>query len=131
MILVDTSIWIEFLRRKEPCFTLMVQAMQSFQILTVECVFGELFQGCHDRNERDVIKRYWQVMPRVSPEGLFIEAGITSQMNRWKDQGVSLIDAVIILAARGHRAKIWTLDKKLLRMLSPIEIFSPSELTSP
>lgn len=129
MILVDTSIWIEFLRGKEPLFTIMVRAMQTLQILTVECVFGELFQGCHDRNERDVIKRYWQDLPRASLEGLFIEAGITSQMNRWKDRGVSLIDAVIILAARSHRAKIWTLDKKLRHLLSAHEIFSPSELT--
>jgi len=38
MILVDTSIWIEFLKGNEEVFTIMQQKLESREILTAECI---------------------------------------------------------------------------------------------
>lgn len=123
MILVDTSIWIEFLRRVPVIFFRMNEHLQEGHILTLECIFAELFQGCHDPVERGHIQEYWQNLPRVSQNGLWIEAGIQSQVNSWKNKGVSLIDATIIVAARQSGSQIWSLDKKLLKVLKSEEVY--------
>lgn len=45
------------------------------------------------------------------------EAGESEGRRRMADRGVGLIAAVILVAARKARAKLWTLDRKLYRLL--------------
>ena len=45
------------------------------------------------------------------------EAGEFAGRRRLGDHGVGLIAAVILVAARKARAKLWTLDRKLSRLL--------------
>ncbi len=45
MILVDTSIWIEFFRGNEPYFTKLKEIIESSDVLAHEVVFGELLKG--------------------------------------------------------------------------------------
>jgi predicted nucleic acid-binding protein len=44
MILVDTSVWIEFFRGNEPYFTKLKELIESSDVLAHEVVFGELLQ---------------------------------------------------------------------------------------
>jgi predicted nucleic acid-binding protein len=125
MVIPDTSIWIDFFRKKPDVFLKMKELLENRAILAVECIFGELLQGCKDKEEIDVVKGYWQNLPKVDQYSSFIEAGEISAMEKFLSKGVGLIDAVLIVSLRKTKSQIWTLDKKLLSVLSKEEIYSP------
>ncbi|HZX14419.1 MAG TPA: hypothetical protein VFF49_08490 [Thermodesulfobacteriota bacterium] len=51
MVIADTSVWIECLKNNEPTFSLFEKKLNDGEILGIECVFGELLQGCANENE--------------------------------------------------------------------------------
>src|SRR3990172_4601718 len=117
MILADTSIWIEFLRAREPAFAAMALLLERQVVLGVECVFGELLQGARTTGERRTILAYWENVPKTDERQLWTEAGQCSGENNLLAKGVGLIDAAIIIAGRRTGARIWTLDEKLMRVV--------------
>ncbi|MFQ5753342.1 MAG: PIN domain-containing protein [bacterium] len=121
MIVVDTSIWIDFFKAKEPVFSHLQGLLENGQVLAVECVFAELMQGAKEKRERDIISGYWQNLPKYSMDGIFFKAGIESGRSNWINQGVGLIDGAILMYARETKSYIWTLDKKLLSLLKKEE----------
>jgi len=125
MILIDTSVWIEFFRGREPAFGRVVRLLQDRQVLAVECVFAELLQGAKDRHERSLILEMWNSLPQAQASGTLLKAGEASGINKWSDRGVGLIDAWIVMAARTAKARIWSLDKKLLSVVDVGEIHTP------
>ncbi|MCB1192524.1 MAG: PIN domain-containing protein [Leptospiraceae bacterium] len=125
MILVDTSIWIEFFKRKEPIFSELKDLIEGFEILVHEVVFGELLQGCKTKSEEIFILDYWENLNRITSNGSFIEAGKLSFENKYLDKGIGLIDSVLIAQVKKKKIKIWTLDKKITTILSKSEIYTP------
>jgi len=126
MILVDTSIWIEFFKHHNPYFPTLQNLLEQQAVVAVECVFGELLQGAKNSREQTVILGYWENLPRNNEQGLWIEAGILSSDHHWFSKGVGLLDAFLICFAQTHNLQIWTLDKKLASVITPSEIFKPS-----
>jgi predicted nucleic acid-binding protein len=57
MILVDTSIWIEFFKGNEPYFTKLKEIIESSDVLAHEVVFSELLQGCKNKTELNFNQR--------------------------------------------------------------------------
>jgi predicted nucleic acid-binding protein len=114
MIIADTSVWIDFLRQsnKELCDQ-MESHLDDGQIIGVSAVFGELLQGARNETEEKIIVELWNSLPKIDESELFIEAGLLSFRERLFTKGVGLIDAYILAVAKGNKAKIWTLDKKL------------------
>ena len=49
MIVVDTSIWIDFLKANEPIFTRMQVLLENGQVIANEYVFAELMQGAKEK----------------------------------------------------------------------------------
>lgn len=123
MILVDTSIWIEFFKTHDPVMSILKTEMRTQNIVAVECVFGELLQGAKNRRETDIITEYWQNLPKKNESGIWLEAGRLSSENKSFAKGIGLIDAFLIVFAKRHHAKIWSLDKKLLSALDSSEKF--------
>ena len=123
MILVDTSVWVEFLKGHQPYHDQMNQLLEDRQILAVEPVFGELLQGARDDRERLVLMDFWENLPKNQTLDAWVKAGELSSRNKWFDHGIGLIDAVLILCARESKAKVWTLDKKLKSVLHKNENF--------
>jgi len=124
MIIFDTSVWIEFLKGNSKYFQTAVKLLEDQKVLAVECIFAELLQGAKNKRERGIITQYWENLPKVSHDGLWVEAGIYSSENRFLSQGVGIIDTVILLAGRKNDAQIWSLDKKLNSILSEKEIYA-------
>ena len=124
MIVVDTSIWIDFLKTNEPIFTRMRVLLENCQIIANECVFAELMQGTKEKRERDIIYEYWRNLPKYTNDGILLNAGIESSCNKWFDRGVGLIDCAILMYARETKSQVWSLDKKLLSILTKEEIYS-------
>jgi predicted nucleic acid-binding protein len=125
MILADTSIWIEFLRAREPVFSVLAPLLEQQAVLGVQCVFGELLQGARTAAERRTILAYWENIPKVDEHQLWIEAGQYSGENNLLSKGVGLIDAAIMVAGRRSAAMIWTLDERLARALGKAQTYVP------
>jgi predicted nucleic acid-binding protein len=123
MIIVDTSIWIEFLQQHEPFATRLPQLMEGEQVLIAEPIVGELLQGSRKGREQRIILDFWENLPKWDERGIWIKAGHNSLTEQWSSKGVGLIDAFIISLARETHSQIWTLDKKLSKLLKPSEQF--------
>jgi len=117
MIILDTTVWIEFLKKHEPYFTAVSPLLEQREILAVECVFGELLQGVKTEEEQNIILQYWDHLPKIDTTEIIIEAGIYSNKNKLLDKGVGLIDTIILIHGIRNQSKIWTLDKNFLNIL--------------
>ncbi len=123
MVLVDTSVWIEFFRGVEPYFTELKDLIESSEVITHEAVFGELLQGCKNKVEVEFILQYWENLNTLTSEGSFILGGKHSFENKHIALGIGLIDSVLIKQIKVHGFLLWTLDKKILKVLDASEIY--------
>lgn len=124
MILVDTSIWIEFFKNREPIHSQLSIELEKNNVLASEVVFGELLQGVKTAKESAIILAYWQNLPHPLNADYWILAGTLSHKNRWLSRGIGLIDASLVAIAQKHGAVIWSLDKKLNACLSKNQRYS-------
>lgn len=123
MILVDTSVWIEFFRGKEPYFTKLKELIESIDVLAHEVVFGELLQGCKNKAELNFILDYWESLTNIVSNGSFIHAGKLSFEDKHLGKGISIIDSILINETKQKNLKIWTLDKQILKILEDKYVF--------
>lgn len=114
MILVDTSVWIDFLRQSDQD---LVDIMRSYlkrnDVFAISAVFGELLQGAKNKREQKIIQEIWLNLPKVDEIELFIKAGELSNKYRLYDMGVGIVDCYIMAGALQNNLALWTLDKKL------------------
>lgn len=121
MIILDTSIWIDFFRGNDDVHDFVSSAFQINGILGLPWIFGELLQGAKGVREIRLIKEMWEAIPKPSSslsEAAWIAAGERSSKSKWFSKGIGLIDAAIATAAEQTRSKVWTLDKNLAKVLA-------------
>ncbi len=123
MIIADTSVWIEFFKGSQRIFPYFEERLINREIIGIECVFGELLQGCSNEREIKIVKNYWDSLPKVGETDVWIEAGEFLGRNNLISKGVGLIDSVILILAVRSKCKIWTSDKKLLNAIDQEFIF--------
>ncbi len=108
MILVDTSIWIDHLRKGN---TLLVNLLENTQVCSHPFVVGEL--ACGNLNNRSEILMLLGSLPQLSAatdkEVLFY-----IEEHQLMGRGIGYIDAHLLAAsAIAGPIKLWTLDKRL------------------
>jgi predicted nucleic acid-binding protein len=117
LLILDTSVWIEYLKNNQNFFPKISKLLETGKILAVECVFGELLQGVKNKSEKEIILNFWKYLPKEYYKDIIIEAGEYSSKNKLLGHGVGLIDAIILAHAIKSNSKIWTLDNKFLRII--------------
>ncbi|MDR2428948.1 MAG: PIN domain-containing protein [Candidatus Margulisbacteria bacterium] len=117
MLILDTSVWIEFLRQSPPYTKNISKLLESKEILAVECIFAELLQGANTKQEKRIILQYWEYLPKINLPQAMLDAGLYSSSNKLPSKGIGLIDAVILMHALYSKVKIWTLDKKFQKII--------------
>lgn len=122
MILVDTSIWIDFLRGRPHVFKL-AELIEQQEVAALGCILGELAQGARTLQEVQILEGYWANLPRLPEDNIWFEAGLLSFEHKYYAKGIGLIDLAILCAARKNNCQIWTLDKKLQTLLERHEAF--------
>ncbi len=123
MILVDTSVWIEFFKKREPYFSRMRQEIEAGRILVHSLVFAELLQGCRTADESEILLDYWEALHDVQSSSGIVEGGLLSFQRKLLSKGVGLVDAVLVSETRRRNAKLWTLDKGLSRAIEGAHLF--------
>jgi predicted nucleic acid-binding protein len=131
LILVDTSVWIEFFSlspsRAGSELRRMIDEVEPFALTGV--VITEILQGIR----RDVhrIERYLSLWEMLEPRGFstYREASAISRLARSKGISLTTIDTLIAAIALEHRATLFSLDKGFSRIarLTPLRLHSVSE----
>jgi predicted nucleic acid-binding protein len=118
LILVDSSVWIDFFSplpgRAGRELRRMIADAEPFAIAGV--VVAEILQGLI----RDVgqIERYLSMWDILEPAGFstYREAAVIFRLARSKGISLSTIDTLIAAIAMHHRAAVFTLDKDFSRI---------------
>ena len=118
MILVDSSVWIDFFSpqpaRAGKELRRMIADSEPFAIAGV--VVAEILQGL----TRDIaqIERYLSMWDILEPSGFstYRDAAALFRLARSKGISLSTIDALIAAIAMRHRAAVFTLDKDFSRI---------------
>ncbi|MFC2124477.1 PIN domain-containing protein [Bacteroidota bacterium] len=113
MIIIDTSVWIDFLKGDQEIRPLFNQILENRYVIALSAVFGELLQGVRNDREMEIIQSFWYNLPKIDEENLFIKAGLLCCKYEFITKGVGLIDCFILAASLENNAEIWTLDRKL------------------
>jgi predicted nucleic acid-binding protein len=122
MIILDTSIWIEYLKRNADYKVIIDPLLRIKQILAIDFVFGELMQGAKEHEISKIID-IWEILPKTDISGIGFYAGKYSFENKLMDKGIGLIDCAIIYATISSESKLWTLDKKIINNLDKQYIY--------
>ena len=118
MILVDSSVWIDFFSsapgRAGAELRRMIRDAEPFAVTGV--VVTEILQGL----ARDVsrVERYLSQWDLLEPSGLrtYREAATIFRLGRAKGVSLTTIDVLIAAIALEHRASVFTLDKDFSRI---------------
>ncbi len=122
-LILDTSIWIEFFKGKPEYFDTCQQFIEKGEVKTIEIIFAELLQGALNKREVEMIKAYYELIPKIEIDQLFIEAGEYSKNQKLLNKGIGLINACIITATIQSNSRLWTLDKKIKAFLNKEYLF--------
>lgn len=107
MILVDTSVWIDFLRSGN---SLLQDLLEEGKVTTHPLVIGELHVG--NISKRDVFLSLLEELPKVE-EASHQEVLYFIEKNKIYGKGVGYSDTHILCSSLISNTPLWTLDKKL------------------
>ena len=106
-VLVDTNVWIDFLRQSEPELRDLIK---KDRVLTCRCVIGEVMVG--SLRDRIGVRQFLLKLPSAS-EATFSEILKMLEMRRLHGCGLQWNDVMLLAAAKLSSARIWTRDKRL------------------
>ncbi len=111
-VLIDTSAWIEFFRKKEPYYGIILELTDNDKACCIGIILAELLQGSKSEKELDTIKEFLHVFDFL-PESikLWEKAGELSYNLQRKGQSVGLSDCYIAVVAKSNNVKLLTLDR--------------------
>ena len=109
MTLVDTSVWINHIRRADERLR---QLLKDDQVVTHPFVVGEL--ACGRFANRDEVLRLLERLPALEPVSNR-EARLFLDAHNLAGGGIGWVDVHLLAAARLARVQIMTADKALAR----------------
>lgn len=111
-LLVDTSAWIEFFRKKEPYYSIVSEYMDNDAVCCIGIIFAELLQGAKSEKEINTIKEFLYVFDFISEKiKLWEKAGELSYTLHRKGKAIGLADCYVAVAANSMDLKLLTMDK--------------------
>jgi predicted nucleic acid-binding protein len=122
-ILVDTSAWIEFFRKKEPWHSAISGLMDDTRICCSGIILAELIQGAKSEKELQVLRDFRHVFEFLEESvDLWQAAGELSNTVQRKGKSVGLSDCYLAVTAKAQKVKILTLDKHFEVLKSTVGI---------
>ncbi len=107
MILVDTSVWVEHLRRGLPRLAML---LQEGKVLIHPWVIGEL--ACSNlRNRADVLELLQGLPAAVVASDQ--EVLLLIEQDQLMGLGIGYVDAHLLASAKLSHTKLWTQDRRL------------------
>ena len=107
MVLVDTSVWIDHLRKNDQHLQLL---LIDGEVVCHPLVIGELVCG-NLKNRKEIIGLL-QALP-MAPEIDFEEYLYFVEEHNLFGKGIGYIDIQLLASAKLSQTSLWTLDKRL------------------
>jgi len=107
MILLDTSVWIDHLRKNDG---ILARLLEEQQILVHPFVVGELALGTL-RQRRQVLNELAKLPVAIKASDT--EVLVLIERHRLAGSGIGYIDAHLLASASIGNASLWTRDKHL------------------
>lgn len=129
-VLVDTSAWIEFFRKKEPWFGAVSGLMDEKRVCCTGIILAELIQGAKSDKELEVLRDFRHVFEFLDESiDLWQAAGELSRALQRKGKSIGLSDCYLAVTARTHKVKLLTLDKHftVIRAAAGIELYEAKD----
>jgi len=122
-ILVDTSAWIEFFRKKDPYYEVILELIDNGRICCVGIVLAELLQGAKSQREVEVLKEFLYVFDFL-PESteMWKKAGELSYLLRQKGKAIGLSDCYISITTISNNVQLLTLDRHFEAIRKEVEL---------
>jgi predicted nucleic acid-binding protein len=116
MILLDTSIWVDHLRRGD---SLVIQVLESGHAASHAFVIGEL--ACGNLQSRMRVIDLLQALPQLA---LATDDEVLYFIERHKlmARGIGYVDAHLLAAAAIGRSLLWTRDKRLREIATELGV---------
>ncbi len=112
LVLVDTSVWIAYLRKKESAFLELNKLIDKDAICLLGLILAELYQGCKTKKEITVIDDIKAVFPALKDKtGMWEKAGILAYNQRRMGITPNLTDCYIAVAAKEYNTHLFSFDK--------------------
>jgi hypothetical protein len=127
LILVDTSVWIDFFKsspgRGGRELGRMIEKAEPFALAGV--VVTEILQGL--RRDVQRVERYLSLFEMLEPSGFstYREASAISREARSKGVSLTTIDTLIAAIALEHNASLFSLDQDFFQVarLTPLRLY--------
>jgi len=107
VILVDTSLWVEHLRRGLPRLATL---LQEGQVLIHPWVIGEL--ACGSLRHRSAVLNLLQGLPAAMVAS-DAEVLLLIERDRLMGRGIGYMDAHLLASAKLSRCVLWSQDRRL------------------
>ena len=122
-ILVDTSVWIEYFRKKDPLYSTVDKLIDEDGIFCIGLVLAELIQGARTREEIKTLKDFTSVFTFIEESAkLWEKAGELSFELKKAGQPIGLADCYIAAAASKSGVAILTLDNHFSLIQKQVKI---------
>lgn len=116
MILVDTSVWIDHLRKNDQHLHLL---LLEGEVVCHALVIGELVCG-NLKNRKEIISLL-QALP-IAPQIEFDEYLYFVEKHKLYGRGIGFIDIHLLASAKLAQTRFWTLDKRLKSAAIKLEV---------
>jgi hypothetical protein len=115
-MLVDTSVWVDHLRRGNAT---LVALLEQAQVWTHAFVVGEL--ACGNLAHRDKLLTALTALPHAPMAG-HDEVLAFLESHRLMGRGLGWVDIHLLASARLAKLPFWTLDKRLAAVATALQL---------
>jgi predicted nucleic acid-binding protein len=113
VILVDTSVWIDFFRRGPP-LSRLAGLLEAGDVCTHAFVIGELALGFLGRRRSQILADL-RLLPEL-PVAADTEVQQLVEARKLLGTGIGWVDTHLLASALAARVELWTLDRRLARV---------------
>jgi predicted nucleic acid-binding protein len=119
MVLVDTSVWIRFLKNRAPYASALEDLLAGNEVAGHEFVLGELLVG--EKNGRDQLLAQYEQLSYAKPVP-HREVVLFTRERNLQGRGVGWVDLHLLASALLNRMPLWTADVRLLAIADELRI---------
>lgn len=125
-VVVDTSIWIAYLRGSAPYASVVERLVLEERAMTTGLILAELLQGVKSERESQVIIEVFGGLPTLEiTTELWRIAGQLAHSMRRAGVTIPLTDVALAALAQSHHLLVYSLDKHF-EQIPGVELYAPS-----
>jgi len=123
-VLIDTSVWIEYFRRKSsPIAEKVERILDKDEVFVPKIVIAELMQGSKSTKELSILEDFFDAFRIIDQkEDSWVKAGNLSYQLKRKGKKIHLFDCYIAVIARDNECKIFTLNRQFREIQTIFDI---------